>query len=122
MTRRPLPVLLVLLVALAGCGASARQTALRTTHVAMSSAQAAFMKFDKAAQYAILATAGEGDDVRARIAEYRMKRDIVLDKFETAWRALVDAALDDSTPLELALKHWRELVEMLRTLTGGKVP
>lgn len=107
---RPLKlVLLVALVLAAACGASQRERTIKTTLAAVNEARTAFVVFDRAAQSAIVATAKTYDGGVEDLRAYRAKREIVVDAFAFAYRAIATAA---------TLNDERSLTDMITAAAG----
>lgn len=94
-TQLALPVVVVCCL-LASCGPSAKQRTLRTTLVGLNAARDGFVAWDYAHQQAIVDDATSLEDGKAKLKEYRQKREKVLVSFEIAYRALAVGALDMS--------------------------
>jgi hypothetical protein len=106
-----------------GCGASARDTSIRTTFSALTVAQTAFVAWDLEHQRTIIRAAATEADAQLKLAEYKLKREPVVGYFEVAYKMLAAAgALEDDPSLAGALKAWTQLAEALKILTGGKLP
>ncbi len=117
------PAIALLLVFLVACGASARESALRTSFVAVTSLQAGFEEWDKAHQTAIVDASTSYEEGVAKLEEYWKKRTDATNAFEAAYRTIAAAALaEDSPTFSGAKRAYEQLVLALQTLTGGKLP
>jgi len=92
--RRTAPILLIL-VALAACGAS-RDSILSRTAVGLDAARAAFTVEDERQQLALVAAANTEGEARQAVAAHRKNRDAGTKAFQVAYGALASAALDPS--------------------------
>lgn len=122
--RRPATALLLLVVLLAGCGASARERTLQATLLTVNASRDGFITWDRAAQDAIVADAPDLDTGRAELVAYRDKRAKVVTLFESAYRAIAIAAVlnDDPRSLVNLTTAAGILMTALGELTGGKLP
>ncbi len=118
------PALLLLIVVLAACGVSAREQALRSTFVAVTSAQAGFETWDREHQLAIVDKATSYEDGEAKLRAYWKARTDVANAFEAAYRTIAAAliAADNRYTLTGAKRAYEQLVTALDVLTGGKLP
>lgn len=104
---------------LSGCGASARETTIKTTLTVVNAARDGFVAIDRDKQAKIVAEAKTLDEGKAALALYRDKRQAILTAFETTYRALAVAAIlkDDPKALDAMLaaaKELRLIIEALR--------
>lgn len=108
---RPLRLLslLVIVASLAACGASARERTINTTLAAVNEARTAFVVFDRGAQAAIVATSTSFEQGDTALRAYRAKREIVVDSFSFAYKAIATAA---------TLKDARSLSDMITAVAG----
>lgn len=121
MTARRVPVLLVLVVALAACGASARDKALRTSLVTVNTTRDAFVAYDAERQMAIAndPAVTSYEDGIAKLEAYRKRRQVLVSRIEAAYRVIAAAAvLSDDVSIAtitgaalLVEQTWRELRE-----------
>lgn len=121
--------LLTLAIVLAGCAASARETTIKTSLIAVQAADGAFVAYDKTHQEEIVAHATSLEDGKAKLAAYRAKQDTVRKAFVVAYTAIgVAATVNDDHSLagmQLALQQVLTAVAALTSgavaeLTGGK--
>ncbi len=119
MIRRP--ALLLIIIVLAACGASARERTLKSTYVTLAAAQAGFETYDREHQETIAKTATSEAAGLAQLAEYHARRAPVLDAFEIAYRTLAAAAIvsDDPKSTDAAVKAAKQLEGAIAKLTGG---
>jgi cell fate (sporulation/competence/biofilm development) regulator YlbF (YheA/YmcA/DUF963 family) len=117
--RRPpalIGVLLVLL-ALVGCGMSQREKAIRTTFAAVNVAREGFVVFDAKRQQQIVAEAKSLDEGKAALATYRQDRERVFALFEGVYHALAAAVLaSDSKSMANMLDVATELGQAIKDL------
>lgn len=108
MVRNSLVVLAIVMIA--SCGASARDKTIRATFVATSSARDAFHAWDVSHQHDLVDGATSRDDALARIQAYRETQVRVIAAFETVFRAVGTAAIlsDDSKSLASLLSAFAE--------------
>ncbi len=81
-----------LAAALAGCGASQRQTTIKAALVTVDAARAAFVAYDSGRQSEIVASATSLEEGRAKLAAYRATRSKIETAFATCYRAIAVAA------------------------------
>ena len=109
--------LLTLAIVLCGCGASSRETTIKTSLIALQTANGAFLAYDKTHQEQIAQTAPSLEAGRAALAAYRAKADLVHKAFVVAATATgVAATLNDDHSLagmQLALKQVLDAVNAL---------
>ena len=91
-----LPVLFVLVGALAGCP-DAHQKTLRATLIGLNAARDGFVTWDMAHQTDIVEAATTFEDGQNQLREYRQAREKVVLGFEVAYKLLAAAALDPSS-------------------------
>lgn len=89
-------LLVVALLLAAGCGPTATQRALNTSLAALNAASDGFLAWDEKHQQAIVDGPGTVEEKEAKIAEYRAKRDKVVQGFIVAYGALAAAAADQT--------------------------
>jgi hypothetical protein len=106
---------LVLALAVAACGASARDQAIHATLVSVNAARDGFSEWDRRKQQSIVEAATSLDDGKAKLVDYRRKREPVVDGFVATYRAIAIAAVvsDDPTSLATLLEVARRLSEAL---------
>lgn len=113
------PVLLSLVIALCGCGASQRESSIRAAISALDVSATALATYDKEHQDSIVAGATSLDDGKAKLAAYRAKREVVRKAFVVAGAAIgVAATLNDDRSfagMQLALK---QVLDSIVALTG----
>lgn len=123
--RNPSRILLLVVLALVACGASARQRTISATLLGVDAAKAAFVAADATHQLQLVAGATSHDDGAAKLASYRDRRVKLVIAFEAAYRALAIAAILNDDPKSLAnlvaaakvaLDEWRVLQA---ELSGG---
>lgn len=89
-------VKLLLLVCLAlGCSAAQREKTIKATLVAVNEARDQFVAIDKAAQQTIVVLAPSYERGYAALLVYRKKREVVVEAFAVAYRAIAMAATTD---------------------------
>jgi hypothetical protein len=92
---RRAPVFIILVALLAACGGSVTQRAERSVSTALTATNAArdyFVAWDERHQLAIVDASVTQIEAETRLAEYRAKRDKVLEAFVTAYTAISAAA------------------------------
>ncbi len=115
--RRPTPLLLVLaLLALCACGASTREKTIKTTFFAVNEMRDGFVELDRQAQAAIVEAATSREQGAALLADYRKRREVVVETFELAYRALATATVVEVTPVSAAIDALRKLQEAIQQL------
>lgn len=117
MIARRSPVVLVLLVALAACGASTREKTLRATYVSLNAVSDGVLAYSKQREKAIATTAPLAT-VDADLAAFRARVDELVHKLGAAYHLLAAAVVleDDKvslgtiTAVALAVQQaWAEL-------------
>lgn len=100
---KPLLRLLVVALALAGCGASQRQRTLTAALASVEATQASFVTWDEAHQHEIVLSAPSLEAGEAQLAAYRDQRGQVVVLFDLAYQGIAAAALerDDVTLAEV---------------------
>lgn len=115
------PALLAIAIVLAGCGASQRETTIKTSLLAVQAADCAFVAYDRTHQDEIVASATSREDGVAKLAAYRAKREVARKAFVAAYTAIGVAATvnDDHTlaGMQLALK---QVLDAVNALMGAK--
>lgn len=113
----------LLLPLASGCAASTREKTIRATYIGLSSAQEAFVAWDKAQRDQLAASATSELDGVAKLTAYQKKRQPAIDAFEAAWRALYGAKIvDDDPSVATAVAAATQVYEALTLLTGRKWP
>ena len=106
---RPLRLIILVALFLAACSAAARERTIKTSLSTLNEARTAFVVFDRAVQTAIVEAATSYEDGMATLRAYRSKREIIVDAFAFAYRAVATAAtLDDA----------RSVSEMVSAVVG----
>lgn len=125
--RNPSRILLLVVLTLVACGASARQRTISATLLGVDTAKSAFVAFDGAHQLQLVEAATSKEVGAAKLASYRDRRVKLVVAFEGAYRSLAIAAIlnDDPSSLanlvaaaKVALDEWRSLQAEL----GGGAP
>ena len=111
--------LLVCLSFLVACGASARDTSLRTSFVGVSAARDGFVQWDESHQDAIVESATSIADGKEKLAVYRAERVQIIAAFETAYRAISFAAITKDTPLLEMLAAAKSLYDAIEKLKAS---
>lgn len=93
MTRRPLPLLLVLLVVLGACGASSRTKALQANLFALNVARDTLLEVSRTREGQIVADAKTKEDGRAELDAWRARVDPVVEALAKGYRVIAAAAL-----------------------------
>lgn len=104
-------------LAMASCGASARQTAINTSFGAVNAARDGFAAWDADHQAVLVSHATDAISGQAALDAYRAKRAPVVTLFETAYHAIALLALDSKAPIS-ALPDLLELKTAIDTLRG----
>ena len=117
-------ITLVLVFILSACGASAREKALHTTYVTVTTAQAGFEAWDREHQMAIVNAATSQADGLAKLSAYHDKRKPVCIAFEATYRMLAGAAIlnKDHKSMPALLGAALQLWQALEVLTGKRWP
>ncbi len=112
------PLRLILLVSLlVACGATQREQTIKATLATVNEARDAFVVLDNSAQQAIIAIAPSYERGLAALLAYRKRREVVVDAFAAAYRAIaMAAAADDSTSVPDMLTAARYVVGAVKTL------
>ena len=120
------PMLAVLLLAIGGavalpaCGASQRETTIKTALVTVDTARDSFVAFDASEQSMIVNKATSLDDGKAQLATYRDRRVKIVEAFTVAYRAIAAAATINDDPSIAGLSAaLAQLLAAVTTITGG---
>lgn len=97
----PRPLLSLLLVVLVACGASARETTIRTTYTGVTALQAGFLAWDLEHQRDLTRGVTTVADGLAKLDAYKTAREPVLKAFDVVYRALAAAAIVSDDPKSL---------------------
>lgn len=112
--RSPIGLLLIVAVAIAACGASARQTALKSTLIAVNATSEAFVKWDGERQLQIVDKATTREEATVNLTTHRAKRDKVVDAFVIIYRLIATAsALEDDHSLNSLAKAFADLKALI---------
>ena len=114
---RILPALTAIVIALAACGASARQTTIRDTYLAVKAADAAFGQYDADHRAQIVAKATSHENGVALLNEWDGTADRVTRDTKAAFAAIAAAAtLNDDQSLASMLSAALIIKTELETL------
>lgn len=94
---------LVLVALTLGCGASQRESTLRTSFVSINAVRDGFVSWDQAHQARLVQDATSLADGQAKLAAYRAARERVDAAFQIAYRAVAFAAVTEDAPLSQVL-------------------
>jgi hypothetical protein len=89
-------------LALSGCGASARERAIKTAFLATNAARDGFVMFDAQHQLEIVDKAQTKEEGAAALATWRSQRDSVVSLFVVTYYAISAAATFTDDPKTLA--------------------
>ena len=120
MKLRPVPLLL-LVVALAACGASARQTAIRDTYTAVKVADAAFIAYDQEHRSQIETNAkmhGTQQTGQSALDAWDVTVGKVTNDFKAAYAAIGAAAALDDDPSVLSMVQAALVIRTELSLLG----
>jgi len=113
----------VLWLLLFGCGASARQRAVRDAFTGVNVARSAFVDWDANHQNVIIdscvADGNEEAECQRRLDAYRTSRAPVVEAFTLAYRAIAAAAIDTNTPMPTVLGIVADLAQAIAHLKGA---
>jgi hypothetical protein len=113
----------LILTMVIGCGASARDTAIRATFVTVNSVRDGFTTFDKDRQAQIVAAATSAEGGVAALAAYRVERDQLLVILDDVYHALTLAIIgSDAASLTSAQQLAVKLKQAYDTLQKVKHP
>lgn len=114
-------LILTLLLSLVACGASARESTIRTTLIATNAARDGFVAYDAHRQTAIVDAATSLDQGKGALTEYRVKRQPVVEGLSATYRAIAIAAVLEDDPRTLAsmLTLAAQVKTLIDTFTGG---
>lgn len=119
---RPVRLLLLVVFALAACSASQRERTIKTTLTAVNEARDAFVTFDRNTQQAIITIAPTYERGLAALLVYRKRRELVVEAFTAAYRAIAIAATgDDYAAIPTMLAAARHIVEEFDKLKDSEV-
>ena len=112
----------LMLLQLVACGASQRQTALKTAIVGVDAAAAAFITWDEQYQDKIVDEATDKQTGAAQLALYRANRERVYAAFVVAYRAIATASTDDKVSLASAVANVQALYDAIIALRAAPPP
>jgi hypothetical protein len=113
---------LVILAMVAACGPDAKQQALKYSLTGLNAARDGFVVWDANHQQKIVDDATSLEQGKQALADYRAKREKVLQSFTVAYSALAVAALDPSAEMLVeALAAATEVYKLIKTFTDGEV-
>lgn len=111
--------LIALALQSAGCGASARERAIKGTFIAVNAASDGFVTWDERTQDAIVTAAQTREDGREMLLAHREKRERIVQGLTMVYRALVLAAIDpEDANIAIVTGLAAELYETIREVTG----
>lgn len=119
---KALLTLLAFAALVAGCGASQRETTLRTSFVTINAAKDGFASWDQSHQAALVDAATSLSDGQAKLVAYRASRERVDAAFEVAYRAVAFAAVTEGAPLSqviAAVEALHAAIAVLRARLDG---
>ena len=100
--KAPRPVaLLLLVVMLAACGATAREKAISATYVGINSARDGFIAYNARHENDLVQGSQSREEAIQKLVSYRMKREHVTEAFIAAYHALSAAVLVENDPKSL---------------------
>jgi hypothetical protein len=109
--------------ALLACGASAREKTLRASFVAVNAARDGFFAYDEQHQRTLLEAATDAPSWKATIADYRSRREKVVELFAGAYSTIAAATLldKDAKSLDAVGEAMKLLFAAVKDFTGGRV-
>lgn len=114
---RPRSILIILLVLAAACGAGQRERTIKATLAAVNEARDTFVRYDNVAQQTIVSVAPNYERGLAALLVYRKRREVVVEAFAKAYRAIAMAAtLNDATTIPEMIAAARYVAGALNTL------
>lgn len=129
MTRRPMNLLAIAwITVMAGlcavmvtaCSHSKRTDTIKAGLISVNSAREAFAVWDLHHQKKLVDAADSRESAEKAVAEYRARRQRIVETFETAYRGLANAALDDNdSSMSIAMKLVGILLDTIETFTEG---
>ena len=120
---RPIRLLLLVSLCLVACGATQREQLVKTTLVTVNEARDSFVAFDNTAQQAIVAAAPTYERGYAALLVYRKRREVVVEAFAAAYRAIAMAATaNDELTIPTMLSAARTVAEALKSLKEAGEP
>lgn len=103
-----------------GCAAQTRESTIKAALVTVDASKEAYVTYDAHAQDQIVARATSLDDGKAKLAEYRAKRERVVKALTVAYQAIATAAqLNDDHSLAAVAAAIGEVIATVKSLTGG---
>lgn len=119
--RRATTFAVAFLVALAACGASARDKAIKGTLVSLNATGDGVLEYSRRREAAIVAAATSEADGQAKLATFREHVDRVMAVLGLAYHAL-EVAVDKGTPLDRAMKLATEVAAAAAALKEDTSP
>lgn len=117
---RPVRLVLLVVLALAACGASQRERTVKATLAAVNETRDAFIVFDRTVQQTIVDTAPTYERGDAALLRYRVKRVRVVDAFALAYRAIsIAATVNDDPSVATMAAAARAVADAWRLLKEG---
>ncbi len=98
MRARATALLLLVLCALAACGASQREKTIKATLATTNTVRDEFIALDSKAQMLIVETATTREEGVSRLLAYRAKRDVIVQGFAIVYKAIATAATTSDDP------------------------
>src|SRR3990167_6811193 len=102
-----------------GCGASARQTALKGAYTTVAAAQAGFVAWDDLHQQGIVESATSLEDGTEKLKRYRASREPVLHALIAAYALLGAASMDTGVSLPAVLQAVDAVQKAIARVRGG---
>lgn len=103
-----------------GCAASQRESTIKAAMITVDASKEAYVVYDAHAQTEIVAKATSLDDGKAKLAEYRARREKLVKALTVAYQAIATAAqLNDEPSLAGMQKAIGDVLAILNTLTGS---
>lgn len=119
---RPLRLVLLVSLCLVACTATQRERTITATLAAVNDARDTFVTIDRAAQNAIVALAPSYERGYAALLVYRKKRELVVEAFAAAYRAIAIAATtDEATAIPNMITAARYVAGALNALKDSEV-
>ena len=109
---RPVRLVVVVALVVAGCSASQRERSIKATLSTVNEMRDAFVVFDRNTQDAIVAIAPSYERGLAALLVYRKRREAVVEAFAVVYRAIATAATtDEYTALPEMIAAARRIAE-----------
>lgn len=119
---RPNRILVIVLLLIGACSHVSREDTIKTALIATNAARDAYVQHDATAQAQIVESATSLEDGKAKLAEYRAKRDKVMLLFPVVYYTIVAATqANDDASLNKMKTALKAMLDVVMPLLGGSL-